>query len=211
MKATRNSTLLPAIGCRRGSLTSGRISFAPLTRSGAAWSVYGTLGVAYCPKRSPNSNRNCDTSGFCGAGATPFSLIYIFENRGEPLFQRGYASRAIAREEAKKLPDDFLDLYKIHDGWTDIHGFMGPLPSEDWFYLSNLVEEEFSEFLPGVRTSDFLIVCNSGGSKFLGFDLSKVPPLGLICSTIDRVEMVPDIVRTLDEWMAVDLRDLPNR
>lgn len=132
----------------------------------------------------------------------PFSLIYVFDGEEEPIFFRGYPCRRIERDEAKKLPDRFLDLYKIHDGWTDTGGEMGPRPSENWFDLGLIYEGEYSEILPGVRLKDFLVVCHSGGSGFLGFDLSKSPPVGLICSVKFPVEVSPDVVRTLDEWMA---------
>ncbi len=146
--------------------------------------------------------------GLLQTRATPFSLIYVFENKGEPKFRQGFPTRPIQREEAKLLPRDFLDLYRLHDGWTDMNGFMGPLPSEDWFDFTYILDEEYSRILPGVRLRDFLIVCNSGGTDYLGYDLSKSPPVGLVCSTVDPVEVVPDVVRTLDEWMSVDLGDL---
>jgi len=146
--------------------------------------------------------------GLLATRFTPFSLVYVFDNKGDPMFRRGFPSRSVDRPEATVLPAEFLDLYRIHDGWTDMNGFMGPLPSEDWFDLSYLLDGDYSKIIPGVRLQDFLIICNSGGSEYLGFDMSKTPPLGLICSVLEPVEVVPDVVRTLDEWMAVDLRDL---
>ena len=138
----------------------------------------------------------------------PCSLIYCFEDDGEAVYFRGYPRRTIERDEAEKLPDDFLNLYKIHDGWTDITGFMGPLPNDNWFTLGDIYEEEYSEIVPGVRLSDFLVICDKGGSGYLGFDLSKSPPLGLVCAVGEPVEVSPDVVRTLDEWMAFELGNL---
>lgn len=138
----------------------------------------------------------------------PFSLLYVFEEDGEVVYSRGYPCRTIERDEAKLIPSDFLKLYKIHDGWTDLNGYMGPLPSEDWFDLNDIYDGKYSEILPGVRLKDYLVICESGGSGYLGFDLSKKPPLGLICSTEDPVEVVPDVVRELDKWMGYELRDL---
>jgi hypothetical protein len=146
--------------------------------------------------------------GLLQTGEIPFSLVYCFEDEGEAVFFRGYPCRSIERDEAEKLPNDFLNLYKIHDGWTDITGFMGPLPSENWFKLSDIYEEEYSEIIPGVRLSDFLVICDKGGSGYLGFDLSKSPPLGLACAVGEPVEVSPDVVRTLDEWMAYELGNL---
>lgn len=138
----------------------------------------------------------------------PYSLIYVYEEDGDPVFSRGYPCRPIDRDEAKYLPDDFLDLYKIHNGWTDLNGYMGPLPSEDWFDLHDIYDGEYSDILPGVRLKDFLVIFDSGGSGYLGYDLSKNPPLGLICSVDDPVEVVPDVVRVLDKWMADEFGNL---
>lgn len=135
-----------------------------------------------------------------------FSLIYCFEDDGEAVFFRGYPCRPIERAEAKKLPDSFLKLYQIHDGWTDITGFMGPLSNENWFNLSEIYEEEDS--IPGVSLDDFLVICDTGGSGYLGFDLSKTPVVGLVCDIGEPVEVSPDVVRTLDEWMAFELGNL---
>ena len=146
--------------------------------------------------------------GLLQTGKTPFSLLYCFEDDGEAVYFRGYPCRAIDRDEAKKLPSDFLNLYKIHDGWTGLVGFMGSLPSEGWFDLSDIYDEEYSEMIPGVRLSDFLVICDTGGFGYLGFDLSKSPPLALNCAVGEPVEVSPDIVRTLDEWMAYELGNL---
>jgi len=146
--------------------------------------------------------------GLLRTNEIPCSLIYCFEDDGEAVFFRGYPCRSIERDEAGKLPDDFLNLYRIHDGWTDITGFMGPLPNEDWFPLSDIYEGEYSDIIPGVRLSDFLVICDTGGSGYFGFDLSKGPPLGLICAAGEPVEVSPDVVRTLDEWMAYELGNL---
>ena len=148
--------------------------------------------------------------GLLQTGEIPCSLVYCFEDDGESVFFRGYPCRSIERDEAEKLPDDFLSLYKIHDGWTDITGFMGPLPNDDWFSLSEIYEEEYSESIPGgVCLSDFLVICDTGGSGYLGFDLSKSPSLGLIIGAVgEPVEVSPDVVRTLDEWMTFELENL---
>jgi hypothetical protein len=138
----------------------------------------------------------------------PCSLIYGFEDDGEAVFRRGYPCRPVDRDEAEKLPDEFLNLYKIHDGWTDMTGYTGPLPNDDWFTLSDIYGGEYSEIIPGVRLPDFLVVCDTGGSGYLGFDLSKSPPLGLVCAVGEAVEVSPDVVRTLDEWMAFELGNL---
>jgi len=146
--------------------------------------------------------------GLLQTNQVPFSLVYVFEDEEEPIYSRGYPCQPIERDEAEKLPNHFLDLYKIHNGWTDIPGPMGWLPSEYWFDLGVLYEEEYSEIIPDVRLKDFLVICNSGGSGFLGFDLSKSPPVGLLCSEKEPVQVAPDVVRTLDEWMADLLEDL---
>jgi hypothetical protein len=138
----------------------------------------------------------------------PFSLIYGFEDDGEAVFRRGYPCRPIDRDEAKKLPDEFLSLYNIHDGWTDMTGYTGPLPNDDWFSLSDIYGGEYSENIPGIRLRDFLVICDTGGFGYLGFDLSKKPPLGLVCAVGEAVEVSPDVVRTLDEWMAFELGNL---
>lgn len=146
--------------------------------------------------------------GLLQTNEVPFSLIYVFEDEEEPIYFRGYPCRPIERDEAKKLPHHFLDLYKIHDGWVSIPGQVGPLPSEGWFDLGIIYEGEYSEIIPGVRLRDFLVVYDSRGFGYLGFDLSKSPPLGLICSKDDPVEISPDVVQTLDEWLAEQLVEL---
>ncbi|MEI6267472.1 MAG: hypothetical protein WCP01_01220 [Methylococcaceae bacterium] len=139
----------------------------------------------------------------------PFSLIYGFEcDDGESTFNRGFPCRLIEREEAKVLTPDFLNIYKIHNGWTDIHGFAGPMRSEEWFDLTAIFDGVYSDAIPGVRLEDFLVICDSGGTGYLGYDLSKSPPVGLECFFNEPVEVVPDVVRALDELMAVQLHDL---
>lgn len=139
----------------------------------------------------------------------PFSLIYVFETKKQqPAFRRGFPCRPIEAETAGKFPKNFLDLYRVHDGWTDINGFMGPLSRKEWFDLSYILDEDESEAIPGLRPEDFLVTCNSGGSELLGFDMSKTPPRGLVYSPIEPVTLAPDVVQTLDEWMANDLRYL---
>lgn len=138
----------------------------------------------------------------------PYSLIYVYEEIGEAVFSRGYPSRPVERDEAKYLPSDFLQLYKIHDGWTDLNGFMGFLPSQDWFDLNDYYDGEYSDILPGIRLKDFLIICESGSNEYLGFDLSRKPPMGLFCAVGDPVEVVPDVVRALDKWMTIEFDDL---
>jgi hypothetical protein len=146
--------------------------------------------------------------GLLQTDASPVSLVYVFESNGEPSFRRGYPSKRIETKEAETLPADFLDLYTIHNGWTDLQGFMGPLPVEEWFYYSYVTDAEWLGGRAELRAREFLVVCNSGGSEYLGFDMSESPPAGLVYSVVDPVEVAPDLVRTLDEWMAVDLRDL---
>lgn len=108
----------------------------------------------------------------------PYSLIYVFEEDGDPSFHRGYPCRPLKRDEAKHLPADFLALYKVHNGWTDLHGCMGLLPSEDWFDLNDIYDGEYAEEIPGVRLRDFFVISDSAGAGYFGFDMSKNPPTG---------------------------------
>ena len=164
--------------------------------------------VDLLPKTIPALQNKLRAIGLLQTELYPYSLIYVFEDAGEAVFFRGYPSRPIETDEAKYLPSDFLKLYKIHDGWTDLNGSTGPLPSEEWFALSDIYDGEYSDILPGVRLGDFLVIAETGGYGWLGFDMSKRPPLVLICSPEDPVEVVPNVVRALDTWMALGLEDL---
>ena len=135
-------------------------------------------------------------------------MIYVFDSDGGPTFFRGYPCRPIKRPEAKKLPARFLNLYKIHDGWTGVVDLLGFIRGEGWFDLGEIYETEYADIIPHVRLKDYLVICDTGGSGYLGFNLSKRPPVGLICSLEDPVKVVRDVVRTLDEWMADQLDEL---
>lgn len=149
--------------------------------------------------------------GLLQTDEVPFSLLYCFEDEGEVVYFRGYPCQSINQNEAAKLPVDFLNLYKIHDGWTDITGYMGPLPSQDWFDISELYDDdEPCSLPPEILNGEFLVICDMGGSGYIGFDMSKAPPLGLVYTKDDPVEVSPDIVRSLDEWIAFELGNLEN-
>lgn len=138
----------------------------------------------------------------------PWSLVYVFDSEGDPTFSRGYPCRSIKRPEAKKLPARFLNLYKIHNGWTGVADQLGFISSEGWFNLGTIYGTEYDDIIPHVRLKDFLVICDTGGSGYLGFNLSKHPPAGLVCSDEDPVKAVRDVVRTLDVWMAEQLDEL---
>jgi hypothetical protein len=160
------------------------------------------------PKTITQLKKKLRLIGLLQTMEVPWSLIYVFDSDGDPTFFRGFPCQPIGRPEAKQLPARFLKLYTIHDGWTDVTGYMGPLPSERWFDLGIIYGTEYSNIIPHVRLKDFLVICDTGGAGYLGFNLSKTPPEGLVCSKEDPVEVVPDVVRTLDEWMADQLDEL---
>lgn len=160
------------------------------------------------PKTIAQLKKKLKCIGLLQTKEVPWSLIYVFDAEGEPTFSRGYPCGPIKRREAKKLPARFLKLYKIHNGWTGVSDQLGFISSEGWFSLAEIYDTEYSDMIPRVRLKDFLVICDTGGSGYLGFNLSKNPVAGLICSDEDPVKAVSDVTRTLDKWMAEQLDEL---
>jgi hypothetical protein len=141
--------------------------------------------------------------GLLSTRRAPFSLLYLFRHRDEIYAMRGFPSCTVKRPEASKLPSEFLRFYDIHDGWVDIYAEShGPSPSADWFFISDILDDEQAEELrDDFDPKKFLAVYHNGAASFVGFDLTQSPPLCFICWKDDPPEPVPDVWECLDDWI----------
>ena len=141
--------------------------------------------------------------GLLSTNREPFSLLYFFQQAGDIYAMRGFCPREITRPEKSKLPPELLNFYKLHDGWIDIYSKSnGPLPSADWFFLSQILDDEqMSELKEDFDPDNFLAIFHNGAATFVGFDISQSPPLCFICWKDDPPEIVPDFWQCIDDWI----------
>jgi|KBSSwiStaDraftv2_1062776.scaffolds.fasta_scaffold69068_2 hypothetical protein len=153
------------------------------------------------PKIIQSMKRHLQGVGVLTTDSRPPSLIYFLtlEDK-EPDFYRGYLPAKKLPPVAKSLPSEFLDFYKVHDGWVDQFEFLGPMRSTGWHPLSGDAR---------TPSAKFLVVLVASGGALLGFDLRKSPALCyVIPSGDDPPEIVPKIWTRLDKWIATQWEDL---
>ncbi len=150
------------------------------------------------PKVLKQMKRSLQGVGVLATDSRPPSIIYFFtlEDK-DPHFYRGYPPASKLPEVAGQLPKEFLEFYRLHDGWLDQFGF-GPKRSTDWSPLGSD---------PETPASRFLVVCSASNGDSLGFDLEESPALCYML-TDDAPEIVPKVWTELDEWISVRLEDL---
>jgi hypothetical protein len=132
----------------------------------------------------------------------PASLVYLYtRNKGAKAYAyRGFVPAPVQHPKAKALPAEFLKFYQVHDGWaylTDLG--VGPLPSSDWYPLSQDPKS------PG---STFLAVFHNGGPASMGFDLTENPPLCYVVWADDKPKIVRNIWKEIDRWIAAQMDDV---
>lgn len=128
------------------------------------------------------------------------SLIYFFSD-GDYLFAyRGRLPLSEGKLSKSHLTEDFLDFYRIHDGWVLYYSEdCGPTPSTEWVPLSSLWTEVAWKLPPGDASPDKLItVYRDGDELAFAYDVSTSPALPLRC----RNDGTADVL--LDMWAAVD-------
>jgi hypothetical protein len=110
------------------------------------------------------------------------SLLYLFryESSGNLTFYRGYPPLTQADIPARwqaiweRLPEDFRQLYAVHNGWYALLSKSGGhLPIAEWSLLADeawSLEKEIAAALP-FAPDKILLVCRDGGGGYLGFAL----------------------------------------
>ncbi len=130
----------------------------------------------------------------------PASLLYFFSDGDEWIPFRGrppLEERALRRSP---LPKEFLEFYRIHDGWVHHHSEdSGPLPSAGWSPVSTLWSEVVWKVPPGEESYETAIAVYRDSDDFaLAYDTSASPALPLRCYGDGTVDVL------LDMWAAVD-------
>ena len=130
----------------------------------------------------------------------PASLIYFFSDGDYVFAYRGRLPLSEGRSKINHLPGDFLDFYRIHDGWVLYYSEDGgPAPSTEWVSLSDLWTEVAWKLPPGDASPDTLITVYRDGDEFaLAYNISALPALPLSC----RNDGTADVL--LDMWAAID-------
>src|SRR5579864_9344968 len=152
--------------------------------------------AAHLPRVLAALRRTIQGIGVLTRNNRPPSLIYFFTRGPLETAFRGFVPGPVSHPDAKALPQEFLEFYKVHDGWRDhMAAAMGPAPVSEWTHLSDNPEEPAGKFL---------VVFGNGGAAFLGFDFEEAPPLCYVLwgDEEEPPELVPDVWLKLDEWIA---------
>ncbi len=169
----------------------------------AVWDVLWTPAAKDLPRTLKVFKKCLQGVGLLTTRKRPPSLLYVITEGGgaDAYAYRGYAAGPVEHPDAKSLPAGFLKFYQeVHNGWGLLwDGSVGPLPVQDWAMLSE------DENTPAGR---FLSVFDDGGNASLGFDLDEEPPLCYAVWADDEPEVVPDVWRTIDKWIAGQQDDL---
>jgi hypothetical protein len=130
----------------------------------------------------------------------PASLIYFFKGARFWVEYRGGMPLAETHVPPSLLPAEFLDFYRIHDGWVLYESEdYGPLPSAGWRAVSTLWDEVAWKVPRGEITLDTAIVVYRDGDRLaLGYDKPASTARPLVCSSDGTVEPL------LDMWSAID-------
>jgi hypothetical protein len=160
------------------------------------------------PLTTATLKRKLQTVGLLTRAAAEPSLVYVFRSEEEPFLRLGQPAKEPTHKDASRLPPEFLDFYRtLHDGWTDSFGTLGPLPSGRWPFLSFLADEAATAEESEMKARQFLVVAQSGARDYLGFDLGRPSPVAALWTLGSPAQLLPDILRPLDEWMSSDLED----
>lgn len=150
------------------------------------------------PKVLKEMKRSLQGVGVLTTGERPPSLIYFFTmDDKDPYFYRGYVPGGKPPKLASKLPGEFLEFYRVHDGWVDEFEFMGPMPGSDWHPLGE-----------GPHSANFLVVLMSSGGNVIGFDLEESPTLCYFLPKGSPPKVVPKIWAEFDGWISEEMEDL---
>jgi hypothetical protein len=138
--------------------------------------------------------------GFLRTEEREASLVYLFADRDSVFAFRGYLPLSEDEIEASGLPGEFLDFYRIHNGWVYFDsGDGGPLPASEWLPLSEVWEEVALKLPPGDGSPDTLLtVFREGSDLAIAYDTSRSPALPMHCRNDGSVDVL------LDVWTSVD-------
>jgi hypothetical protein len=127
------------------------------------------------------------------------SLIYFFGKDCSFQF-RGRSPLAEKELEASQLPSDYLDFYRLHNGFTLYFSRdNGPLPSAEWLPPDYFREDAKLKIPPGEIFAQALkVVFRIGEEMLLAFDTSKSPALPFVIWRDGTVEPLADMWATVD-------------
>jgi hypothetical protein len=140
----------------------------------------------------------------------PSSLIYFF-SQGDYLFKyRGGPPVEETRLVESRLPQEFTDFYRIHDGWVLFHSEdMGPAPRSEWRALPSLWPDVSWNVPPGEVSPDHsTVIYRDSNQLALAFDTSVSPAPALLCRGDGSVELLLDTWATIDRYIGEFLEQL---
>jgi len=131
---------------------------------------------------------------------TPASLVYLFTDGTEWVPYRGRPAVAEAALKRSRLPDDFLEFYRIHDGWVLYYSEDGgPVPSTEWLPISRFWTEVVWKLPPGdISEESAIAVYRDGDELAFAYETAMTPAAPLGCFGDGSVDVL------LDMWAAID-------
>ena len=138
--------------------------------------------------------------GFLCTEEVPASLIYFFSVEGNQFQYRGRHSKTDASLAKLPFQTEFLDFYRIHDGWTLFFSEdNGPVSSVEWQPLSDVWANVNFKLLPrGVSLNALIVVFRDGDELALAYDTSSLTMIPVLCLNDGTIEPLLDI------WLAID-------
>lgn len=154
----------------------------------------------------------------------PPSLLYIFSKKEKLYYHRGFppleegAIPAHLQPVWSKLPQDFRELYTIHNGWFALHSkSMGHLSIDKLSLLSSEdewdLESEIINNMP-IDPERTIIVFSNGGSGYIGFELpesektSEAKPLIWWSDKPTEPELSIKFWPVFDAWTAINFEEM---
>jgi hypothetical protein len=138
--------------------------------------------------------------GLLSTEDVPASLIYFFRD-GDYLFAyRGRPPLSERQLRDAKVPQEFLDFYRIHDGWVLYYSEDGgPAPHGEWSSVSACWPNAVWQLPPGDISANALTVVYRDGEDFaLAYPPLIVSTMPMWCSSNGTADVV------LDVWAAID-------
>ena len=148
--------------------------------------------------------------GFLRTDETPASLVYFFSDGDEWIPFRGRSPVANDVLLAKPMPDEFLDFYRVHDGWVHYYSDdSGPAPSRSWAPLSDMWTDVTWRLPPGdISEGTVLAVYRDSDELAFVYDTSRPVALPLRCTGDGIVDVLLDMWTAIDSEMGAFLEDL---
>jgi hypothetical protein len=130
----------------------------------------------------------------------PASLLYFFADGNSLLVYRGRLPLGDKRLADARLPAEFLDFYRIHDGWfLYFSEDNGPAPRGEWRSLSELWPEVAWKVPPGeLSLETSTVVYRDGDRLAFAYDKPDSTARSLVARGDGTVQLLLDI------WTAID-------